>query len=129
MPTYEYRCLGCNKRVSIYQTYEEYGSVSVHCPHCNSPDLLRLINRIRFARSEESRLDALADPSAWGDFNEEDPRAMASMMRTMGKEMGEELPPEFDEVVDRLEAGESPEDIENSMPELGGGGNEFGFED
>jgi hypothetical protein len=47
----------------------------------------------------------------------------------MGKEMGEELPPEFDEVVDRLEAGESPEDIENSMPELGGGGNEFGFED
>jgi len=74
-------------------------------------------------------LDALADPSAWGDFNEEDPRAMASMMRTMGKEMGEELPPEFDEVVDRLEAGESPEDIENSMPELGGGGNEFGFED
>lgn len=129
MPTYEYRCLGCNKHVSIYQTYEEYGSVAVHCPHCNSTDLLRVIGRIRFARSEESRLDALADPSAWGDFDEEDPRAMARMMRTMGEEMGEELPPEFDEVVDRLEAGESPEDIEKSMPELGGGGDQFDFED
>ena len=125
MPTYEYRCLGCKKRVSIYQTYDEYGNESIHCPHCNSPDLQRLINRVRFARSEESRLEALADPSAWGDFDEEDPRAMARMMRTMGQEMGEELPPEFDEVVDRLEAGESPEDIEQSMPELGGGGDEL----
>jgi Flp pilus assembly protein TadB len=50
---------------------------------------------------------------------------MARMMRTMGQEMGEELPPEFDEVVDRLEAGESPEDIEQTMPELGGGGDEL----
>lgn len=125
MPTYEYRCRGCKKRVSIYQTYDEYGNKSIHCPRCNSPDLQRLINRVRFARSEESRLEALADPSAWGDFDEEDPRAMARMMRTMGQEMGEELPPEFDEVVDRLEAGESPEDIEQSMPELGGGGDEL----
>ena len=39
----------------------------------------------------------------------------------MGKEMGEEMPPEFDEVVDRLESGQSPEDIESTMPDLGGG--------
>jgi putative FmdB family regulatory protein len=127
MPTYEYRCQDCKKRVSIYQTYDEYGNESIQCPHCNSPDLRRLINRVRFARSEESRLEALADPSAWGDFDEEDPRAMARMMRTMGQEMGEELPPEFDEVVDRLEAGENPEDIEQSMPELGGGSDELDF--
>jgi hypothetical protein len=30
------------------------------------------------------------------------------------------LPPEFDDVVDRLEAGQSPEDIESAMPDLGG---------
>jgi hypothetical protein len=80
-----------------------------------------LINRIRFARSEESRLDSLADPSAWGDFDENDPSSMARMMRKMGQEMGEDLPEEFDEVVDRLEAGESPESIEESMPDLGMG--------
>ena len=34
--------------------------------------------------------------------------------------MGEDLPPEFDEVVDRLEAGQSPEDIEKAIPALGG---------
>jgi hypothetical protein len=40
-------------------------------------------------------------------------------MRKMGSELGEELPPEYDEVVDRLDAGESPEEIEKSMPDLG----------
>jgi hypothetical protein len=34
--------------------------------------------------------------------------------------MGEDLPPEFDEVVDRLESGQSPEDIESAIPDLGG---------
>jgi hypothetical protein len=52
---------------------------------------------------------------------------MAKMMRKMGQEMGEELPPEFDEVVDRLEAGEDPEAIEESMPDLGGGDMDFGM--
>jgi Flp pilus assembly protein TadB len=51
-------------------------------------------------------------------------------MRRMGSEMGEELPEEFDDVVDRLEAGESPEEIEKDMPDLGGGsGGGDDFED
>ena len=32
---------------------------------------------------------------------------------------GEDLPPEFNEVVDRLEKGQSPEEIEKSIPDLG----------
>lgn len=39
----------------------------------------------------------------------------------MGSEMGEDMPAEFDDVVDRLEAGEKPEDIEKDIPDLGGG--------
>jgi len=130
MPTYEYRCLDCRKRVSIYQSYEEYGRAPVRCPKCGSANLQRLISRVRFARSEESRLDSLADPSDWGDVDEQDPRSLARMMRKMGSELGEEVPSEFDEVIGRLESGESPEDIEESMPELGAGagGDEGGGE-
>ena len=51
---------------------------------------------------------------------EDDPRAMGRMMRKMGREMGEEMPPEFDEVVDRLESGQSPEEVEKALPDLGG---------
>jgi putative FmdB family regulatory protein len=121
MPTYDYRCLDCRKRTSIYQRYEDYGRVPVACPHCGSSRLERRIGRVRFARSEESRLDALSDPGEWGDVDENDPRSVARMMRRMGSEMGEEMPDEFDDVVDRLEAGESPEEIEKDIPDLGGG--------
>jgi hypothetical protein len=76
------------------------------------------------ARSDDSRLENLADPSNLAGL-EDDPRALGRMMRTMSHEVGEEMPPEFDEVVDRLEKGQSPEDIERELPELGdvaGGG-------
>jgi len=129
MPRYDYRCQSCKKRSVIFQTYAEYGQKKVKCPHCGSPELQRLIGRVRFARSEESRLDQLSDPSDWGDFDESDPRSMAKMMRKMGSELGEDMPGEFDEVVDRLEAGEDPEAIEESMPDLGGdnGDDDFDF--
>jgi hypothetical protein len=49
-------------------------------------------------------------------------------MRKMANETGEDLGPEFEEVVGRLEAGEDPDSIEQSMPDLGGGagGDDFG---
>lgn len=122
MPSYDYRCGVCGRRSVIFQTYEEYRKVPVECPHCGSDQLQRIIGRVRFAKSEESRLEDLSDPSAWSDFDEDDPRSMGRMMRKMSSEMGEDMPPEFDEVVDRLEAGESPEQIEKDMPDLGGDG-------
>jgi putative FmdB family regulatory protein len=129
MPRYDYRCQSCKKRSVIFQTYAEYGQKKVKCPHCGSAELQRLIARVRIARSEESRLDELSDPSDWGDVDESDPRSMARMMRKMGSELGEDMPGEFDEVVDRLEAGEDPDEIEESMPDLGGenGGDDFDF--
>jgi hypothetical protein len=50
---------------------------------------------------------------------EEDPRALGKMMRKMSQQVGEDLPPEFDEVVGRLEKGQSPEEIERDLPDLG----------
>ncbi len=119
MPGYEYGCRDCRKRVVIYQSYEEYGRAPVRCPECGSDNLKRLIGRVRIAHSEDTHLETMADPDRWGDVDENDPRSMARFMRKMGSELGEELPAEFDEVVDRLDAGESPEDIEKSMPDLG----------
>ena len=120
MPTYPYRCLDCQKRFEIYMTYAEYGTLPVECPQCHSLNVMRRIGRVRFARSEESRLDNMADPEALAGL-EDDPRALGKMMRQMSREMGEDMPPEFDEVVDRLESGQSPEDIEKAIPDLGEG--------
>jgi hypothetical protein len=74
-------------------------------------------------------MDNLMDDSALSNLDEDDPRALGKFMRKMSREMGEEMGDEFNEVVDRLEKGESPETIEKSMPELGAGDASFGGSD
>lgn len=125
MPTYQYRCLNCHKRFELFMTYSEYGTRPVSCPHCNSSEVQRRIGRIRVARSEESRLENLADPSNLEGL-EDDPKALGRMMRQMSNEMGEDMGPEFDEVINRLESGQSPEEIEKAIPDLGDDGGGMG---
>jgi putative FmdB family regulatory protein len=120
MPNYSYHCLDCQKRFMTFLTYQEYDKKAIHCPHCGSKNVTRRLSRVRFARSEESRLDSLADPSQLAGI-EDDPKAMGRLLRQMGTELGEDTPPEFDEVVGRLESGQSPEDIEKDLPDFGGG--------
>lgn len=117
MPFYQYRCLDCHKRFEVFLSYSDYGQKRVTCAHCASERVQRRIGRIRIARSDESRLDEFPDPDSLQGL-EEDPRALGQMMRKMGRESGEDLGDDFNEVVDRLESGQSPEDIEQSMPEL-----------
>jgi putative FmdB family regulatory protein len=119
MPTYDYICLDCHRRFDIFLTFREYGVKSVTCSHCGSSNVRRRVPRVRVLRSDEQRLSTLSDPSALEGI-EDDPRAMAKMFREMGGALGEETPPQFNEVVDRLEAGQSPEEIESAMPDWGG---------
>jgi putative FmdB family regulatory protein len=120
MPTYDFICNNCNQRFDVFMTFSEYGKKTVTCAHCGSKNVRRRMTRVRVAKSEESRVESMADDFPGLEGLENDPKAMGQMMRKMGKEMGEEMPPEFDEVVDRLESGQSPEDIEKAIPDLGG---------
>jgi putative FmdB family regulatory protein len=125
VPIYEYRCHDCRRRVSIFwRTFSDAEERGPVCPRCGGARLTRLVSRVRLVRSEESRLDDLADPSSFPDLDENDPKSLGRWMRKMSAEMGEDLGPEFDEVVGRLEAGEDPEEIEKTMPELMGEGGE-----
>lgn len=119
MPTYDFICNNCNERFDVFLTFAEYGKKKVSCTHCKSKDVRRRMTKVRIAKSEEGRMDSMANDFSGFEGLEDNPKAMGRMMRKMGKEMGEELPPEFDEVVDRLEKGQSPEEIEKSIPDLG----------
>ncbi|MGA9348415.1 MAG: zinc ribbon domain-containing protein [Anaerolineae bacterium] len=121
MPIYEYRCNDCGRRVTLFwRSFSELGEALPRCSFCGGEDLTRLASRVAVVRSEESRLEDMADPSSLASLDENDPKSMAHWMRKMSQEMGEDLGPEFDEVVDRLEAGQNPEEIEEAMPDLGG---------
>jgi putative FmdB family regulatory protein len=120
VPSYDFRCKDCHHAFTVtVNSVADIEAASPRCPKCKSRDLSRLIRRVRIMTSDDARMERLADPSRLSGLDENDPRGMARMMRDMAQESGEDLGEEFGEVVDRLEAGESPDSIEESMPDLG----------
>ncbi|NQS90977.1 MAG: zinc ribbon domain-containing protein [Chloroflexi bacterium] len=118
MPTYEYRCIDCNHKFEIFLSYEVYETSSTRCPKCGHAHPKRIIKPVRVASSEKNRLETLSDPAQLAGLDD-DPQTLGKMMRQMSRELGEDMGSEFDEVVDRLEKGQSPEDIERDLPDLG----------
>jgi putative FmdB family regulatory protein len=115
MPIYEYHCADCRRSVSLLVLRISDPSPP-HCPRCGGEHLRRLMSRFATIRSEEDRLDSLADPSSLGDLNEDDPRSVARWMKRMGNEMGEDLGDDVDEALEE----EAGSDL-GSPSEAGGG--------
>ncbi len=84
------------------------------CTHCGSSELTRLFSRFAAPKSEEARLESLADPSKWGDVDESDPASMARLMKKMGKEFGDELGEDFEQEVESAVEEASKGDHETS---------------
>lgn len=119
MPLYDFRCRECKKKFEVFLTYVEYDNHQTSCPACGSKGIVRVIRKVRVTRGDKGRLASLSDDAKL-DALDSDPQALGRMMREMKGEVGaDDLPDEFDEVVDRLEKGQSPEDIEKDLPDLG----------
>jgi putative FmdB family regulatory protein len=103
MPIYEYQCLACGRRSSVF-VRSASSKTKPACEHCGSVRLSRLMSKFAV---HGGRIN-LDDPSSL-DIDESDPRAMARFMRQMGEESGEPMEPEMEEMIGRMEAGESPD--------------------
>ena len=106
MPIYEYLCRDCGK-VFSYLVMNLRESFRPVCKRCRGTEMTRLISRVARVRSEENRLESLADPSKLGAIDENDPASMARWMKRMGKEMGEDLGDDLDGMVDEAMEEES----------------------
>ena len=110
MPIYEYRCRDCGRRTSILVRNVDTFSVPP-CPRCQTGTLQKLVSLFAVKKSEESRLDDLADPSSFGDLDENDPQSIARWAKRMGRESGEDLGDDFDEMVDQMASGAADDEL------------------
>jgi putative FmdB family regulatory protein len=115
VPIYEYECQGCRRRMSVL-VRSLAGHTSPRCTRCGSADMSRLMSRFATVKSEDARLESLADPTQYGDLDENDPKSVARFMKKMGQEMGEDLGDDLDAAMDE------------AMAEEGGGGEGMGGE-
>ena len=122
MPICEYRCSACNRRSSVF-VRSIASATRPKCEHCGSAKMSRLMSK--FAVHGKGGGFDLDDPTSMAGIDENDPKAVARWARQMKDEMGEDLGPEFDDMVGRIEAGEDPEAVMGAE----GGGDDYGDDD
>ena len=116
MPIYEYRCPRCRGRFSVL-VRRPGANTAPRCPRCQNKEVERLVSRFAAPRPEEDHFEALADPARMSDVDENDPRSIARWARRMQRNVGEDLGPEFDEMIEQMESGELGEDAAGGADE------------
>ena len=99
MPIYEYYCNDCGRK-SSFLILNVNKPFTEKCSHCGSTSLCRIMSRFASIRSNDDRLESMADPSKWGGLDENDPRSIERFVKKMGKEMGEELGEDVDQLAE-----------------------------
>jgi hypothetical protein len=140
MPIYEYYCAHNHTVYQFYAKTLAQGKLVPKCPENPRWPLKRVVSQFAFTgRAQEPKADADtpagADPAEdarmeaamaamekeFDSVDENDPRAMARMMRRMSELTGEKIDGEMEEVVRKLEEGVDPEALEDKL-----GGDEAG---
>lgn len=145
MPIYEYYC---PENHTIYQFYAKtlaQGQTVPKCPDDPKYPMRKLVSAFAVTRGgkkdeaapsaapdadgpDDARMEAAmsAMESEFANVDENDPRAMARMMRRMAEVTGEKIDGEMEEVVRKLEEGADPESLEE---QLGGADEAGGMDD
>ncbi len=127
MPIYEFRCDGCNRKVSIFSRGFSETSPD-KCPHCGSAELNRMFSSFRIGKGEtyyrkDFYEDMMSDHQLMRGLESSDPKALAEWNRRMTGATGDDVAPEYEEFQGRLEAGEPYENIAaDAQAALGLGG-------
>jgi len=105
MPIYEFECLDCHRKTTALVMVRDRAG-EVRCKTCGSANLEKLYSRFASPRSEDARLDSLADPSAMGGVDENDPQSVARYMKKIGQEMGEDFGEDIEQAMEEEMAGD-----------------------
>jgi putative FmdB family regulatory protein len=107
MPLYEYLCRACGKQFTFLAGVIADNN-EAKCPRCASSDLQKLISRVSRGRSDDARMDSIAEKMETRDLD--DPGELRRFAREMGKELsaesGEDMSEEMEAMIEEEESGQ-----------------------
>lgn len=89
MPVYEYLCADCRQK-SAFLIRNAKDEITIKCNFCSGTHLTRVMSRFASLKSDEDRLESLSDPSRWSGLDENDPKSVATFIKKMGREIGQD---------------------------------------
>lgn len=109
MPIYEYQCNKCKREFSqLFLSWKEADSVK--CKFCNSENVKRIMSSFSVHQTEESRLAEFDTSKPRGEDFYKDSRNIGLWAKKRLREMGVDLGPKLDEIVERGRTGKILED-------------------
>jgi putative FmdB family regulatory protein len=99
MPLYEYSCRNCEKRFT-FLTGVIAGNSEPQCPQCGSINLSKLMSRFKRGRSDDARMEAIAEKMESRDLD--DPSELRRFAKDMGREIAAESGEGFDGDIEEL---------------------------
>lgn len=133
MPIYEFYCPDCNTIYNFFSTTVNTQKIPA-CPKCPRGELRRLLSPFSTPRKGKSAQDddlpipdldeekmerAMATLAREAEsLDEDDPKQAAQLMRKLSDMTGLNLGPAVEEALQRMEAGQDPEEIEAEMGDL-----------
>ena len=104
MPIYEYYCNRCNREFSeLFLSSEEVPKV--RCKYCQSRSLTKLVSSFRVHQTDESRLANFDTTRPKGNAFYKDSRNIGLWAKKRMRELGVDLGPKMDEIVERGRTG------------------------
>ncbi|MCS7003134.1 MAG: zinc ribbon domain-containing protein [Dehalococcoidia bacterium] len=105
MPTYEFRCLACQRRFGVF-TRQIGPPTAATCVRCGSAVTRRVFSSFAVHRTEADRLAALDDRAPDADFYR-DSRNIGLTTKKRLQELGAtDLMPQIDSIIERGRSGE-----------------------
>ncbi len=111
MPIYEYRCNSCQREFSVLILNQKDLS-EVCCKSCKGKEIKRILSRVRVHQTEGARLANFNTSKSQGDEFYKDSRNVGLWAKKRAKELGADLGPQFDEVVEKARTGKILDDYD-----------------
>ena len=89
MPVYEYFCRNCRRGMDFLVMAP--AAFQPECKFCKNTDMERLVSRFAYPKSEDARIESLADPSNFSGLDENNPASVARWVKKMGRELGDDF--------------------------------------
>jgi len=104
MPIFEYECKKC-QAINGFLILKKEDAARVVCKRCGSKDMSQIISRVAYHRSENDRLSEFDTRKSRGEEFYKDSRNIGLWAKKRAKELGADLGPKFDEIVESARTG------------------------
>ncbi|MBI5667244.1 MAG: zinc ribbon domain-containing protein [Chloroflexi bacterium] len=115
MPSYDYRCNHCGRAFALfYRSVRDYEAATVACPHCQSGDVARRINRVAIARPSRN-LANLSSGEMLSVLEGGDSREVGRLFQDVGDSAGVDMGETYTQAAKQLLQGDSIQKVERDL--------------